>query len=83
MGEPAIPTDEERAFVRAYAESVVTAVRNDEEQPLPTYPDGDAMGEDTMIFHLAREVQMLEEDLVTANAELLAIRSEDRRRDED
>lgn len=68
MGEPAIPGDEERRFNRAFAKSVVGAVRNDEEQPTPRYPDGDAMDEGTMIFKLAQEIELLEEELVEANA---------------
>lgn len=66
MGEPATPTPVERAWTRAYAKSVVDAVRNDEEQPLAHWPDDadsgpgvDVMGDDTVIFKLAQEIEML------------------------
>jgi hypothetical protein len=59
LGEPAIPSDAERARTRAYARSVVDAVRNDEERPTPRFADGDAMSDDTMIFQLAQEIELL------------------------
>lgn len=63
MGEPAISTPAEREFVRAFAKSVVESVRNDEEQPQPRWEDGDAMGDDTMIFRLAYEIGLLLDEI--------------------
>lgn len=63
MGEPTPLTDEERKLYRAYADSVMDAVRNDLDQPLPRFPDGDAMDESTMIFKLAQEIDLLREEV--------------------
>lgn len=63
MGDPAPLTDEERKLYRAYADSVMDAVRNDLDQPLPRFPDGDAMDESTMIFKLAQEIDLLREEV--------------------
>jgi hypothetical protein len=59
MGEPATPPSTERQHTRAYAASVIEAVRNDEDQPLSRYEDGDAMPDDETIFRLSQEVTLL------------------------
>lgn len=59
MGEPVHPTPEERARTRAYARDVVESVRNDEDQPRMTHPDGDAMSDELVIFLLSQEILLL------------------------
>lgn len=54
MGEPAELSEAERAALFEYAQRVIDAVRNDEDQPPPRHLDGDAMDESTMIFKLAQ-----------------------------
>ena len=71
MGEPAIPSDEERAHNRAYADSVMDAVRKDLEQPLPRFHDGDAMDESTMIFKLAQEIEIARNTLTEIACDLV------------
>ncbi len=50
MGEPAIPTPEQRAATRALARFYVDTVRNDD--PFPAHDDDD-------MFRLAQEVELL------------------------
>lgn len=51
MGEPAVPTTQERIERRALASSVVEAVRNDEECP--------KLFTDAVVFGLSQEIEML------------------------
>lgn len=55
MGEPATPTQADRAGTRRFAHAIVDAVRNDEAM---TFGD-----KDRALFQLAQEVELLEHDL--------------------
>jgi len=82
VGEPAPLTSAEKRYLVTFVDSIVDAVANDLDQPVPKWPDGDAMDEGTMIFklcQLAQELQVgwddMNQRLIKAENALAAFRA--------
>ena len=58
MGELATPTAAELEAAFADAAAIAEAVRKDEDTPAATYPNGDAMPDETRMFRLAQALEI-------------------------
>ncbi len=74
MGEPATPTESERADTRAFANDIMEAVLNDERHPLSpgdhgTFVDADEADKESAMYRLAWEVDQLKRELAEMTEE--------------